>query len=73
MVFCIKREQNRIRFSALFHADAKMNKSEHFISLLEKYQWRSQTFARVEDGTASTLLKMTFIKNDNISKIIPGF
>ena len=73
MVFCIKREQNRIRFSALFHADAKMNKSEDFISLLEKYQWRSQTFARVEDGTASTLLKMTFIKNDNISKIIPGF
>ena len=73
MVFCIKREQNRIRFSALFQADAKMNKSEHFISLLEKYQWRSQTFARVEDGTASTLLKMTFIKNDNISKIIPGF
>ena len=73
MVFCIKREKNRISFSALFHADAKINKSEHFISFYEKYQWRSRTFARVEDGTASTLLKMTFIKNDNISKIIPGF
>ena len=66
VVFCIKREQNRISFSTLFYVDAKINKSKHFIII-------SIITSSAEDGTASAFLKTTFIKNDNISNIIPGF